>query len=378
MKKSEKPSDLGVVLTGGGARGAYQAGALHAIAQIAQQSGVENPFPIISGTSAGAINATALAARNHPSVLDTCAELRKLWENLTTGEIYRTDLWSIARIGARWVTELSTGGLVKKKTAGAMLDTAPLRRFLEGKIVFERIGENLKFGALRSLAISAVNYSTGTSRVFYQTLDNVEPWRRSRRSSERATIRSDHVLASAAIPVLFPPVRIDGRYFGDGSLRNYAPMSPVIHLGASRVFVVAVRQEEPKSIESDTQFPSVARIFGVILNAVLLDAIDSDLERLFRINQTVRAHEANSRTLRPVEVCMIRPSEDLGKLALSHISRLPKVLRHLISGLGAAEEASDLVSYLLFEPPFLKQLADLGFQDTMRDRTKIENFLASV
>ena len=363
---------VAIVLTGGGARGAYQAGAIRALGEIARDHGISKPFDIFVGNSAGALNAAWLVANADQFGYGT-HRLAEFWEGLSTENIFRTDFKSLMGRGSRWIWELSTGGLYDKKAVRSLLDTTPLLRLILREIQFEKIHKNIDSGLVRALALTSVNYTTGNSRVFHYTNEVVTPWKKIRRDSVETVLTAKHVMASSAIPILFPPVRIGVDYYGDGSLRNYTPMSPAIHLGAERILVIGVRAKDSAN-EPPPQHPSFARILSVLLNFVLLDAVDYDYESLTRINDILG--EPPPFDLKKIEVLMIRPQADLGALAMANVGSAPPLLRYLIRGLGTDSEASDLISYLLFEGPFLRKLTQLGYSDTLAMSEEIVRFLS--
>ena len=373
----------GLVLTGGGARAAYQVGALRALAEILGPGPM--PFDILAGISAGAINSVVLGAGAEDFTSAT-ERLRTTWATLTPDRVYRTGAMKLASIGSRWIRDLSAGGLIGKSGINYLLDPAPLRRLLETEIPIGRMRRHLRSGRLRGIAVSATNYHTGAGVTFFEGASDVEPWLRSTRLGVRARITLDHVMASAAIPVFFPPIRIDGTFYGDGCVRMNYPMSPAIHLGAHRIFGISVRYLRPptetaqrQSREKTDTLP-LSEIAGVLLNAVFLDSLDSDLERLQRINKTlalIPRDRLNGRDfdLRPVPALVLRPSQDLGKLAADEYGRFPAMLRYLLKGIGATGNAGeDLLSYLAFEPIYLKRAMDLGHADAMARRDEIEEF----
>ena len=375
--KCNRPK-VGLVLSGGGARGAYQAGVIKGISDICREAGIEQPFPIITGVSAGAINAAYLASQADDFSLGA-DKMVAMWRRLTADQVFRTDALSAGRSGLKFMTDALLGAFYRKKFARSLLDTAPLRKLLDATIPFEKIDQNLKAGHLSALGITAMNYSNSTSIAFVQSENEFPMWERSRRRSEKAWISSDHVMASAALPLFFPPVLVGDEHFGDGTLRNTAPLSPAIHLGADRLLVVSVRRPDgltPPPIQAIE--PSVARVAGVVLNAVLLDAIDVDMERMSRINQTISYVPENTRTsvsLKKVDYLWLRPSLDIGNLAGDLFDRLPSVIKYLVGGLGSSREASEMTSYLLFDPDFCGLLVETGIQDVMSSRDEILKFL---
>ncbi len=375
---------VGLVLTGGGARSAYQAGALRALAQIARPGPL--PFDVLAGISAGAINAVAVGS-GADDFQATAERLARSWMGLTPERVYRTGALGLARIGTRWILDLSAGGLFGRSGINYLLDAQPLREFLEREIPLGRMRRHLRAGLLHGVAVSATNYHTGMGVSFYEGHPSIRPWTRSSRLGLRARLTLDHVMASASIPVFFPPVKIGAAYFGDGCVRLPYPMSPAIHLGADRILAVSVRYLPPPAAAADAERKDVARwlpvseIAGVLLNAVFLDAIDADYERLQRTNRTLAAipRERLSRAdldVRPVQALVLRPSQDLGRLAADEYGRFPGMLRYLLRGIGArGDTGEDLLSYLAFEPVYIRRALELGYADTMARRDEVEAFL---
>jgi NTE family protein len=371
----------GLVLTGGGARAAYQVGAVQALAEI---TGPEShPFPVLVGMSAGAINATALAA-GADGFPAAAARLGRIWSALTPDLIYRTDGPRLAAIGPRWMRDVTTSGLFGENTINYLLDTAPLRRLLEVELRLDRLPVHFRSGALRGVAVSATNYLTGTAVTFFDGDPLIGTWVRSLRVGMREAITVDHVLASAAIPLFFPPVRIGGAYFGDGCIRMLAPVSPAIHLGAGRIIAIGVRHKRSADDTARRQLTTqrsslpLAEIIGALMNALFLDSLELDTERLERINQLLgptSAGRLDGHALRVVPLLVLRPSEDLGDLAEDEQVRLPGALRYLLQGIGAGHRGKDLLSYLAFEPVYVRRLISLGYRDTMGRRSEIEEFL---
>ncbi|MFW7381278.1 MAG: patatin-like phospholipase family protein [Oligoflexus sp.] len=370
---------LGLVLSGGGARGAYQAGVMKGVAEIWRQSYSEqNPFPIITGVSAGSINACYLASQAD-RFYDGVSQLADFWSNIRTEQVFRTDVWSLGRNSMSWIQDIIRGRVHSSGKVKALLDTGPLRRLLEEKIDCSKIKSNLQAGHLRAVAMSATNYRHNTNITFVEVLEKDSSWKRVRRSSENTSIDISHIMASAAIPLFFPPIPIDGSYFGDGCMRNMAPLSPAIRLGADRLFIAGVKYDGDTHIQN-TSKPSVARVLGVLLNAVFMDGIETDIERLSRINKTLRYVDDEDRRhipLRPIDYVHIHPSEDLASYALAQFERLPLTMQYLFQGLGSKEEGAELISYLLFEPTYCGHLVELGYQDAMAMRYEIEDFLLS-
>jgi NTE family protein len=376
---SSSHKKFGLSLSGGGARGAYQAGVLQAIVEISTAIGIKQPFPVLTGVSAGSINAAFLAGTSD-NLEQGCAQLSALWSGLTADRIFKTDALSAGRSGFRFLADATIGAMYAKKLARSLLDTAPLHELLRLHVPFDRIARNLKNDCFDALAITAMNYANSTSITWVEGKEGLPMWDRSRRQSLRSPISVDHIMGSAAIPLFFPPVKVDTDHYGDGCLRNTAPLSPAIHLGANHLFVISVRRPDDKAVPVVNMEPSLARVLGVILNALLLDAIEIDMERMSRINHTIELVPEKQRkelNLQKVDYLWIRPSEDIGNLAGELYHRLPRVIRYLIGGLGSSKEASELTSYLLFDPDFCGQLVQIGYRDGINQRVQIEKFLSA-
>lgn len=377
---TQREPRLGLVLSGGGARSAYQAGVIKALSEIAAgQARHRNVVRIITGVSAGGMNAAYLAA-HLASWPAAGAGLARLWQQLTPQNVFRTDVCSLGQIGYKWATQLSIGAFLQRAQVNALLDTTPLRQFLPSAIPFERIGDNLARGILDGVAITATDYYADVSVTFVQAT-TVPRWVRSRRRSEPATLGLQHVLASGAIPLFFPPVQIGNSSYGDGCMRNSAPLSPAIHMGCDKLLVIGVSKSAPADrapAPAPVPSPSVARIVGALLDSVFLDAIDLDIERLTRINTTLAHVPKNALhrvPLRHIDALVISPSVRLGDLAMQHEADLPPLLRHLVGSLGEPREAQDILSYLLFDRAFCSELVALGYDDCMRRRDEVEKFL---
>ncbi|HVO20279.1 MAG TPA: patatin-like phospholipase family protein [Anaeromyxobacter sp.] len=375
---------LGLVLTGGGARSAYQVGAVRALAELAPPGPI--PFDVLAGISAGAINTAALAS-GAEDFRRSAERLAKTWMGLTPASVYRTGTLGLAGIGARWILGLSSGGLAGAGGINYLLDASPLRALLAREIPVARIRRHLRSGRLRGVAISATSYQTGTGVSFFDAAPEVAPWTRAARVGVRARLTLDHVMASASIPVFFPPVRIGRAHFGDGCVRMGYPLSPAIHLGADRILAIGVRHQRGPGEPCWRAEPAgagplpISSIAGVLLDSAFLDALDADTERLERINRTLSLvpRERLSRgeaDVRPVEALVLRPSTDLGQLATGEYRRFPAMLRYLLRGVGAQGRAgADLLSYLAFEPVYVRRVMELGYRDTLARRGEIERFL---
>ncbi len=372
------------MLTGGGARAAYQVGALVALAEMRPGP---SPFSIYAGVSAGAINAVSMASGADAFGI-AATRLADIWRNLSPDRVYRTETRVLMGIGSRWIRDLSSGGLLGPSRINYLLDTEPLRRLLTGTLPLSRIAGHVRSGQLRGVAVSSTSYANGFGVTFFDGAKDIQPWFRSTRLGVRQRLRVPHVLASAAIPVFFPPVKIKGMFYGDGCVRMNAPLSPAIHLGADRILAIGVQTPAPIELPLEQgarrDWVPPSEIAGVLLNAVFLDALEADLERLERVNRTVALlppeHRGTSaQPLRPVPALVLRPSQDLGTLAADQYWRFPRMLRYLLKGIGATgESGSDLLSYLAFEPEYVGRLMELGYADAMRRRLEIETFLEPV
>jgi NTE family protein len=378
---------LGLVLSGGGARSAYQVGVLKGIHKISVDEKIESKlkFSIIAGTSGGAINGAHLAC-HADDFGKSCDELWEQWENLNLSGVVKTNSWPIINRALRLVTQLGSGGRQLSQNVVELLDTKPLAQMLLKRLDFHKMRRNLDEGHIYALALTATHYGTGTSVTFFEGAPDITEWKRSNRIGLRTKLRVKHVLGSSAIPILFPPAKIRGNYYGDGAIRLSAPMSPAIHLGADRVLAIGVRYwrspEETVEINRTKLMESIqfADITGVIMNSIFLDAIDADLERMERINRTLTKlpDKNNHAELRPIPVLAIRPSVDLAILAKDQLDQFSGLLKHMLGGLGAANgHGNDLVSYLAFEKSYTSRLLKLGLSDALAQKKAILDWLNS-
>lgn len=365
-KGSSPATDIALVLPGGGARAAYQVGVLRAIGR--HFDGIR--FPIITGVSAGAINATFLAA--HPGTFTEATEdLAALWENITFEDIFRVDRRWLMANAARWLKRLGGGGHLGREARG-LLDTEPLRRLLrrglgceEGPV--EGIAANLGEGRLQAIALLTVNYGTGQTVSWVEGRD-IETWERPERRARQTRLTVEHVMASAALPLLFPAIELGDGWYGDGGIRLSAPLSPALHLGARRLLAISPRYPRSTSEAGRTNihsYPPPAQIAGNLLNAVFLDVLDQDVARLERLNALVRKLSPQDREgLQPIDILHLRPSRDLGKLSAGFEPRLPSAFKLFTRSLGTKEtESPDALSLLMFQPDYIQRLIELGEHD---------------
>ncbi|HEY5762783.1 MAG TPA: patatin-like phospholipase family protein [Rhodocyclaceae bacterium] len=375
---SETGTRTALVMSGGGARAAYQVGVLQAIRDVVGD-GRQNPFQIICGTSAGAINAVALAcgAQNFRAAVDDLADV---WWNFRTNQVYRSDIGGMSLTSVRWLGALALGWVFRSNPK-YLLDNRPLAELLRQRLDFSRIDQAIATGALYAISVTASGYTSGQSVSFFQAQAEVKPWTRAQRIGSRVRLGIDHLLASSALPFIFPAMRIHREFFGDGSMRQLAPISPAIHMGADRVFVIGSSHlQEPDVRLVQSTYPSLAQIAGHVMSAIFLDSLAADIERLERINQTLSRIPEDLRVengirLRPIRALIIQPSERIDRLAARHGRVLPWPVRTLLRGVGAMHRRGGaLASYLLFEQPFTRALIEMGYRDTMARRDEVEAF----
>ena len=375
---------LAIVLSGGGARAAYQAGVLKAIAEWLP-AGTPLPFTVVTGTSAGAINAAAIAA-GAQDFGRAATHLRDLWSHVYARNIYRTDAMHLAGSGLRWLISFIPAW--RHRRPASLLDNAPLGRFLKRAVPFADVQTALDSGALDALAITAMSYRSGMSVTFCQAREEIVLWQRAQRVGVRATLGISHLLASSAIPFVFPPASIDGEYFGDGSVRQVAPTSPALHLGADRILAVGVgRTSVRPDAAASVAPPSMAQIGGQVLASIFTDALGTDLEKVRLVNTAVRQIPQDRLDrevvvpvpLRDVALCTVTPSVALEDIALDYVDELPRTIRTLLRGVGGTHPGgAGLLSYLLFAPGFCKTLIALGHADANTKRAEIDALMAPI
>ena len=378
MIRKTDEKKIGLVLSGGGARAAYQVGVLKAIARLLPQD-QPNPFHIISGTSAGAINAVALASyASH--YRQGIQRLEHIWKNFSCDQIFRSDFLSVLKWSSTFFLNTFFG--YKAGEPVSLLDNSPLRQLVKKMILFENIQKAIDNQDLHALCVTASGYASGESVSFFQGHKTIKNWQRLRRIGLRSRINADHLLASSAIPAVFPAVQINREYFGDGAIRQLAPMSPALHLGADKILVIGVsgQAHKRKPREQMKQYPSMAKIMNHMFNAAFLDSMESDVERMTRINNTISKipediMQSQQINLRPVEILEINPSESIDDIAARHARELPKSLRMFLKGSGSTHKSgAGVLSYLLFERGFCRELIRCGYDDAMKRKEDILRF----
>ncbi|AFY01732.1 patatin-like phospholipase family protein [Bdellovibrio bacteriovorus] len=373
---------LGLVLSGGGARGAYQAGVLAAIAHICSRHQLDDPFQVYSGVSAGAIN-VALLAGNPSSFVQSSKNLVNLWSKIDSDNVFYADLMALSRGGLQWMTEFSLGGGKKDSGLRSLLSTHPLHNYILSKCQFAEIQRKINAGILRAVSVSALDYDSVSTVSFFQGIPDLKTWERGMHRSEKVNLSVEHIMASSAIPMLFPPVKVQDRYYGDGCIRNQSPCGPAIYLGASRLLAVGVRRRQDTFYSyhhaSGGEMPTVARVANVLMNAVMMDGLESDIQRIQQINEGLKglnSEERHRSNWHELETLWISPSVDFSELAKKKGSELPRIIRYLLRGPGSVDESAELLSYLMFTPSYCRQLIDIGFSDGMKEQDKIADFFA--
>jgi NTE family protein len=369
-----------LILSGGGARAAYQVGVIKAIADILPAA-CQNPFPIICGTSSGAINAAHLATRAN-SFHSAVDDLYCLWSGVHSGMIHYVGYSELIKSTLRLFRSFLNGGVAEGRPL-SLLDNTPLFHLLNEKVNFQTLDGLIESGHIHALCITALSYSTGKSINFYQGHPDIELWQRSRRIGFSTRLTLQHLMASAALPALFPAVRIQQEYFGDGALRQTAPMSAALHLGADKLLMIGVSNNRSstslercvKSIHS----PSIAQIGGHLLNSAFIDAVEEDIETLERFNELIHkidGQQTGKLNMRSIDVMYIKPSVGFDDLAANHIKDLPPSMRTLLKTIGATSSGggSSMASYILFESNYCKALMDYGYQDAMKKKDELQRF----
>jgi NTE family protein len=355
---------------------------LKAIAELVPR-GTPNPFDVISGTSAGAINSVVLASKARRFRV-AVAELERVWAHFRCEQVFRTDNRTMLKSSLHWMFSIILGGYLVG-TPRSLLDNSPLRALLSRNIRFPRIEDAIECGFLDAVAVTAASYATARSTSFFEAGTAHKPWSRTRRVGVARNLHLDHLMASIAVPMIFPPQLIEGSYYGDGAMRNATPLSPAIHLGADRILVVGVRDEtadKPAEPMQKPVYPSFAQIAGYMLDTLFMDGLYSDIERMTRINQLIDSVAPEHRTgplrrMRAIDTMLIVPSEDLRVIAHKHRKHLPFAVRSLLRGIGGRGPSENrLLSFLMFEQAYTRELIDLGYSDAMKVKDELLDFIS--
>ena len=392
-KSSAKKTAL--ILSGGGARGAYQVGVLKGLSEILSLDDNRFPFQIISGTSAGAINTAHLACQDN-SFSTSVEKLVYLWAQLTPDQVFKVNLFPGNSFSLKSLSGF--GQILNGRSFNALLDTSPLKKLIESHCDFEMLHKNVKSGKFDSILITANNYMKNKAESFVESFDGVGEsnlfWSETRRSAIQTKLNADHVMASSAIPLLFPPIKIGHEVYGDGCVRNHTPCSPSIRMGAEKLFVIGVRTQKQtefvakeneskatNSVKPESETVSLIRVLNTLLNAVLLDSVEQDVQRIQRINELVDLALKNQNTetsetvsLKKIPALCISPSANLGEIARSQAHHLPRLLRMTIGALGDLDDANEIISYLMFDKNFCRKLIEIGYNDAFEAKDEIIEF----
>ena len=369
-------SKTALILGGGGARAAYQVGVLKAIAEFVPQ-GSKNPFPIVCGTSAGSINTVALAS-NASNFHEGVQKINHVWSNFELKQVFYVDAKNLFKRIFKWLWH--SLGLGKSENGpSSLLDNQPLRELLNDYISFEKIDASIKNGDLHGYCLTACSYSSGESTTFFDGDSNIEDWIRTHREGTRTKMSIDHLMASSAIPVIFPSVKLDDEYFGDGSMRQLSPVSPALHLGAQKILIIGLRLKDNKVDEKNAiKRPSLGEISGYVLDTLFLNSLQSDVERMERVNKLIAQKNNQDLNLKVIEHKIIYPSKDISDIALKHYKCLPRSFRIALKLLGLAKGNSRrFISYLMFSKTFCQEVIELGYQDALSQKAELVSFLAN-
>jgi NTE family protein len=314
--------------------------------------------------------------------VDAATHVAEEWRHIDSDQIFYADFMALSRGGLQWMTELSLGGSKKAQVLRSLLSTQPLHGFLSQKCDYSEIDKKIRAGTLRGVGISALEYESISTVTFFQGVSELQSWERGMHRSERAKLGPEHVMASSAIPLLFPPIKIDDRYYGDGCIRNQSPCGPAIYMGADKILAIGVRRRQETSYTyhhtKGGEAPTVSRVADVLMNAVMMDGLESDVQRIENLNKSYRLISAKERSriqLHDIDTLWISPSVDFAEIASKRGNELPRMIRYLLKGPGSLDESNEMMSYLLFTPSYCKQLIDIGFADGMKEKDQIAHLL---